>query len=137
MATHEIPKRRLGRTNEFVSMVGLGGFHIGKPDIPDGDAIKLIHAAIDRGITFLDNSWDYNNGNSELRMGRALQVKGYRDKVFLMSTSSSSTRTSTTTTRTASSRPAAHSRRRSPRRRRGKRASSDSPATSRPDSTFT
>ena len=85
MATHEIPKRRLGRTNESVSMVGLGGFHIGKPDIPDGDAIKLIHAAIDRGITFLDNSWDYNNGNSELRMGRALQVKGYRDKVFLMS----------------------------------------------------
>ena len=85
MATHEIPKRRLGRTNESVSMVGLGGFHIGKPDIPDGDAIKLIHAAIDRGITFLDNSWDYNNGNSELRMGRALQVKGYRNKVFLMS----------------------------------------------------
>jgi len=85
MATHDIPKRRLGRTNEQVSMVGLGGFHIGKPDIPDGDAIKLIHSAIDRGITFLDNSWDYNNGNSELRMGRALSVKGYRAKVFLMS----------------------------------------------------
>jgi len=85
MTTHDIPKRRLGRTNESVSMVGLGGFHIGKPDISDRDAIKLIHSAIDRGITFLDNSWDYNSGSSELRMGRALQVKGYRSKVFLMS----------------------------------------------------
>ncbi|GAC1408242.1 MAG: aldo/keto reductase [Candidatus Velthaea sp.] len=84
MATSEIPKRRLGRTNEHVSIIGLGGFHIGKPDIPDGDAIQLIHRAIDRGITFMDNSWDYNAGNSELRMGRALNVGGYRDRVFLM-----------------------------------------------------
>ena len=80
----DIPKRRLGRTNEVVSIVGLGGFHIGKPDMPDSDAIDLIHAAVDRGITFLDNSWDYNSGNSELRMGRALTVPGYRDRVFLM-----------------------------------------------------
>lgn len=84
MATPQIPKRRLGRTDEHVSIVGLGGFHIGKPDIPDADAIGLIHAAIDRGITFMDNSWDYNAGNSELRMGRALSVGGYRDRVFLM-----------------------------------------------------
>ncbi len=62
----------------------MGGFHIGHPDQPDGDAIKLIHSAIDRGITFLDNCWDYNSGNSELRMGRALSVEGYRDRVFLM-----------------------------------------------------
>jgi aryl-alcohol dehydrogenase-like predicted oxidoreductase len=79
-----LPTRRLGRTNEQVSMVGLGGFHIGQSATPDGDAIKLIHAAIDRGITFMDNSWDYNAGVSELRMGRALSVGGYRDRVFLM-----------------------------------------------------
>jgi aryl-alcohol dehydrogenase-like predicted oxidoreductase len=79
-----IPKRRLGRTNEMVSMIGLGGFHLGQPNLADGDIIKLIHAAIDRGITFLDNSWDYNNGTSELRMGRALTAGGYRDRVFLM-----------------------------------------------------
>jgi diketogulonate reductase-like aldo/keto reductase len=80
----ELPKRRLGRTNAMVSMVGMGGFHIGKADMPSGDAVSLIHAGIDRGITFLDNSWDYNGGNSELRMGQALDVGGYREKVFLM-----------------------------------------------------
>jgi aryl-alcohol dehydrogenase-like predicted oxidoreductase len=80
----EIPKRRLGRTGEMVSMIGMGGFHLGQPSTPDSDAIKLIHAGIDRGITFLDNSWDYNAGMSELRMGRALSLAGYRDKVFLM-----------------------------------------------------
>jgi aryl-alcohol dehydrogenase-like predicted oxidoreductase len=79
-----LPTRRLGRTNERVSIIGMGGFHLGKPDMPDLDAIKLIHAGIDRGITFLDNSWDYNAGNSELRMGRALSIAGYRDRVFLM-----------------------------------------------------
>ena len=79
-----VPQRRLGRTNERVSMVGLGGFHIGSPHLPDEDAIDLVHAAVDRGITFLDNSWDYNSGMSELRMGRALCVEGYRDRVFLM-----------------------------------------------------
>lgn len=83
-ATSGVPKRRLGRTNEQVSIVGMGGFHIGHPYTPDDDAIKLIHAAIERGITFMDNSWDYNAGMSELRMGRALSVDGYRDRVFLM-----------------------------------------------------
>lgn len=74
--------RTLGRTNERVSLVGLGGHHIGRP--PDEqDGIKLIKAAIDRGINFMDNSWDYHNGGSEIRMGKALQ-NGYRDRVFLM-----------------------------------------------------
>jgi aryl-alcohol dehydrogenase-like predicted oxidoreductase len=82
--TSEVPKRRLGRTGELVSAIGLGGFHIGMPHQPDADAIALIHAAVDRGITFLDNSWDYNAGTSELRMGRALSYGGYRDRVFLM-----------------------------------------------------
>jgi aryl-alcohol dehydrogenase-like predicted oxidoreductase len=79
-----IPKRRLGRTNEQVSCIGLGGFHLGQPNLADGDIIKLIHAAIDRGITFLDNSWDYNNGMSEIRVGRALSVAGYRERAFVM-----------------------------------------------------
>jgi aryl-alcohol dehydrogenase-like predicted oxidoreductase len=83
-ATAEVPKRRLGRTNEQVSMIGMGGFHIGHLNAADSDMIKLIHAAVDRGITFMDNSWDYNAGMSELRMGRALSVDGYRDRVFLM-----------------------------------------------------
>jgi len=82
--TSDVPRRRLGRTNELVSAIGMGGFHIGQPSQADGDVIALIHAAIDRGITFLDNSWDYNAGMSELRMGRALSYGGYRDKVFLM-----------------------------------------------------
>jgi len=79
-----IPKRRLGRTNESVSMIGMGGFHLGLPHVAEADAIKLIHAGVDRGITFLDNCWDYNAGTSERRMGRALSVGGYRDRVFLM-----------------------------------------------------
>jgi diketogulonate reductase-like aldo/keto reductase len=68
----------------MVSIVGMGGFHIGKSDLPAGDATKLIHSAIDQGITFMDNAWDYNMGASELRMGQALNVSGYRDRVFLM-----------------------------------------------------
>jgi predicted aldo/keto reductase-like oxidoreductase len=74
--------RTLGRTGEKVSAIGLGGFHIGTP--PDEqDSIRLIRSAIDRGITFLDNCWDYLDGTSEIRMGKALR-DGYRDKVFLM-----------------------------------------------------
>ncbi len=83
-AAGEISKRRLGRTDQRVSVVGMGGFHIGKPELSDDDATKLIHAGIERGITFLDNCWDYNRGTSELRMGKALNVEGYRDRVFLM-----------------------------------------------------
>ncbi len=79
-----IPKRRLGRTEALVSLVGMGGFHIGHSDLPAAEAVSLIHAGIDGGITFMANSWDYNSGASELRMGQALNVGGYRDKVFLM-----------------------------------------------------
>ena len=79
----DMPYRMLGKTGEEVSLVGLGGFHIGKPDA-DAEGIKLIHSAIDHGINFMDNCWDYNNGNSEVRMGKALNQNGYREKVFLM-----------------------------------------------------
>ncbi|GAC1521464.1 MAG: aldo/keto reductase [Vulcanimicrobiaceae bacterium] len=79
-----LPKRRLGRTNQDVSVVGMGGFHIGTSDLADADAVRLVHAAVDRGITFMDNCWDYNLGASEVRMGEALRTGGYRDRVFLM-----------------------------------------------------
>jgi predicted aldo/keto reductase-like oxidoreductase len=75
--------RMLGRTRQRVSAIGLGGFHIGQPKLSDDQSIHLIRAAIDGGITFLDNSWDYNDGRSEIRMGKALK-DGYRQKVFLM-----------------------------------------------------
>nr|WP_199305014.1 aldo/keto reductase [Phormidium sp. FACHB-592] len=75
--------RTLGRTNEKVSLIGLGGHHIGRPK-EEQEGIKLIQSAIDRGINFMDNCWDYHNGGSEIRMGKALQ-NGYREKVFLMS----------------------------------------------------
>jgi predicted aldo/keto reductase-like oxidoreductase len=80
----EVPLRELGRTGEKVSCIGLGGSHIGKvKDEPE--SIRIMRAAIDRGLTFMDNSWDYNDGDgaSETRMGKALR-DGYRDKVFLM-----------------------------------------------------
>ena len=74
--------RLLGDTGEKVSMVGLGGFHIGKqPD--EQDSIRIIRTGIDNGINFMDNAWDYNEGQSEIRMGKALK-DGYRQKVFLM-----------------------------------------------------
>ncbi|MDX7953208.1 aldo/keto reductase [Lichenihabitans sp. Uapishka_5] len=81
----EMLYRALGRTGETISAIGLGGFHIGKKKLTDGEAVTLIHAAIDRGITFMDNCWDYNEGRSELRMGVALSQGNYRDKVMLMS----------------------------------------------------
>src|SRR5438105_58012 len=80
--TGEMPYRTLGRTGEKVSAIGLGGFHIGKQK-DEQESIRIIRKAIDNGITFLDNSWDYNDGQSEIRMGRALR-DGYRQKVFLM-----------------------------------------------------
>jgi predicted aldo/keto reductase-like oxidoreductase len=75
--------RALGRTKEKVSVIGLGGYHIGKPQLSEADSIKLVRSAIDQGITFMDNCWDYNHGNSEIRMGKALR-EGDREKVFLM-----------------------------------------------------
>ena len=74
--------RELGRTGEKVSAIGLGGYHVGKQADP-AESIRLIRAAIDRGITFMDNCWDYNDGISEVRMGQALR-DGYRNKVFQM-----------------------------------------------------
>jgi aryl-alcohol dehydrogenase-like predicted oxidoreductase len=71
----------LGVTGESVSIVGLGGYHIGKPE--KREAIAIMHRAIDSGITFFDNCWDYHDGESERRMGEALE--GRRDRVFLMS----------------------------------------------------
>ncbi len=77
-----IPQRALGRTGEKVSAIGLGGYHIGK-QADEAESITIIRSAIDRGITFMDNCWDYNGGASEIRMGKALR-DGYRQKVFLM-----------------------------------------------------
>lgn len=77
-----IPYRTLGHTGEKVSVLGLGGFHIGIQD-DEIDSIRIIRTAIDNGINFMDNCWDYNDGTSEIRMGKALR-DGYRNKVFLM-----------------------------------------------------
>jgi predicted aldo/keto reductase-like oxidoreductase len=77
-----IPTRPLGKTGERVPIVGLGGYHIGLPD--EKDAIAMMHEAIDAGMTFFDNSWDYHKGGSEELMGKALATGGRRDKVFLM-----------------------------------------------------
>ena len=79
----EMPYRVLGRTGERVSVIGLGGWHLGFKTTSDALSIRIIRTAIDRGINFLDNSWDYNDGASEIRMGKALR-DGYRSKVFLM-----------------------------------------------------
>jgi predicted aldo/keto reductase-like oxidoreductase len=81
-AENGVPYRKLGRTGERVSMVGLGGYHIGNQS-DERDSIKIIRTALDGGINFLDNCWDYNGGQSEIRMGKALQ-DGYRQKAFLM-----------------------------------------------------
>ncbi len=80
--TASIPRRTLGRTGEKVSMVGLGGYHLGMQK-DDQESIRIIRTALDSGINFLDNSWDYNDGQSEIRMGKALR-DGYRQKAFLM-----------------------------------------------------
>jgi len=79
----EMPYRILGSTGENVSAIGLGGWHIGLKHVSEKLSMKIIRTANDRGINFLDNSWDYNEGASEVRMGKALR-DGYRDKVFLM-----------------------------------------------------
>jgi aryl-alcohol dehydrogenase-like predicted oxidoreductase len=78
-----VPTRTLGRTGEKVSMLGLGGFHIGKPKLSDAEAIRIIRTAIDAGLNFMDNSWDYNDGASEIRLGKAFK-DGYRAKAFVM-----------------------------------------------------
>jgi predicted aldo/keto reductase-like oxidoreductase len=81
-ASGDVPRRTLGHTGEKVSMIGLGGYHIGNQDSED-ESIRIIRTALDQGINFLDNCWDYNGGQSEIRMGKALR-DGYRQKAFLM-----------------------------------------------------
>jgi predicted aldo/keto reductase-like oxidoreductase len=77
-----IPYRRLGRTGEMVSLVGLGGYHLGR-QADEQETIRIVRMAVDHGINFLDNCWDYNGGASEIRMGKALR-DGYRERAFLM-----------------------------------------------------
>jgi len=79
----EMQYRTLGHTGEKVSIVGVGGFHIGVSSVSEGESQRIIRTAIDNGINFMDNSWSYNDGQSEIRMGKALR-DGYRQKVFLM-----------------------------------------------------
>src|ERR1044071_9986458 len=80
---NQMPTRILGRTGVQVSLIGLGGWHLAFKFIDDQLAVRIIRTAIDNGINFMDNCWDYNEGASETRMGKALQ-DGYRDRVFLM-----------------------------------------------------
>src|SRR5215471_8068194 len=75
--------RELGSTGEKVSAIGIGGWHLGRTTVDDALAIRIVRTAIDGGINFLDNCWDYNDGASEVRMGKALR-DGYRSKAFLM-----------------------------------------------------
>src|SRR5580704_5433052 len=78
----EVPQRIMGRTGEKISAIGLGGYHLGKQPDPL-ESIRIIRTGLDEGINFLDNCWDYNGGESEIRMGKALQ-DGYRQRAFLM-----------------------------------------------------
>jgi predicted aldo/keto reductase-like oxidoreductase len=81
--TTESLYRILGRTGERVSAIGLGGWHLSLPHVDEALSIRIVRRAIDEGITFMDNSWDYSEGASEIRMGKALR-DGYRERVFLM-----------------------------------------------------
>jgi aryl-alcohol dehydrogenase-like predicted oxidoreductase len=82
-ASSSMPYRPLGETGEKVSLLGLGGFHLGLPRVAEPDAIRIVRTALDRGVNFLDNSWDYNDGQSEIRVGKALK-DGYRQKALVM-----------------------------------------------------
>lgn len=80
----EMLYRPLGATGVEVSVIGIGGSHLAKATLSEDVAIRIVHEGLDRGITFLDNAWDYNEGRSEERMGKALAQSGYREKAFLM-----------------------------------------------------
>src|SRR5438105_206886 len=82
LGADSVPHRTLGRSGEKVSIIGLGGHHIGRPK-DEQLGIRIIRTALDNGVNFLDNCWDYNDGQSEIRMGKALR-DGYRQKAFLM-----------------------------------------------------
>jgi predicted aldo/keto reductase-like oxidoreductase len=81
-AAGEMPYRTLGRSGEKVSLIGLGGYHMAVPQ-DEEESIRIVRTAVDNGINFMDNCWDYHDGLSEVRMGKALR-DGYRQKVFLM-----------------------------------------------------
>jgi len=81
MSTGEIPRRPFGRHRDLVSALGLGGYHVGAVGT-EREAVRLVHAAIDGGVTFLDNAWEYHDGKSEIRMGKAIRDR--RLQVFLM-----------------------------------------------------
>lgn len=78
-----IGRRKFGRADAEVSIIGIGGYHLGLRNVAEQDAIGIVRAGLDAGINFLDNCWDYNGGVSEERMGKAL-AEGYRQKAFLM-----------------------------------------------------
>ena len=80
----EMLYRALGATGVEVSAIGMGGSHLGQATVNEDTAIRLIHEGLDRGINFLDNAWDYNEGRSEDRVGKALAQGGYRQKAFVM-----------------------------------------------------
>ncbi len=80
---NEMIYRKLGSTGERVSAIGVGGHHLGLKTVSEKTAVRIVHEAIERGINFFDNSWDYNEGRSERRMGKALK-DGRREKIFLM-----------------------------------------------------
>jgi aryl-alcohol dehydrogenase-like predicted oxidoreductase len=92
--TGEMPMRTLGRTKEKVSLIGLGGWHLGKVE-DEATALRIVRTAIDNGITFMDTCWDYQDGKSETWMGKALR-DGYRQKVFLMTKLDGQTKESAT-----------------------------------------
>src|SRR5208283_3483175 len=91
-ANGEMPYRTLGRSGEKVSLLGLGGYHLGLQR-DEQESIRIVRTAIDNGVNFMDNCWDYNDGGSEMRMGKALR-DGYRQKVFLMTKIDGQTKTS-------------------------------------------
>src|SRR4051794_3876262 len=78
-----IPMRPLGKTGVQVSILGLGGHHQARPG-DEKESVRIVHAAVDNGIMFMDNAWDYHDGRAEEVMGKALAMEGYRKKVFLM-----------------------------------------------------
>jgi len=75
--------RTLGSTGEKVSAIGVGGWHLSLKHVHETLSLRIVRTAIDRGVTFMDNCWDYNDGESERRMGKALR-DGYRERAFLM-----------------------------------------------------
>jgi aryl-alcohol dehydrogenase-like predicted oxidoreductase len=83
--TNPIPLRPFGQTGEQVSLLGIGGAHIGFAKVSEADSIRIMHQAFDAGVTFLDNAWEYNAGISEMRMGKAIaEWSGDRDDLFVM-----------------------------------------------------